>query len=59
MKVTAGLYRIIKERYANSDTGTGFTLKREAVRDLSTALTVLASLKMTNGSSSYRGPGII
>jgi hypothetical protein len=32
------------ERFAESETGTGFTLTRETVRDASTALALLATL---------------
>jgi hypothetical protein len=37
------------ERFANAETGTGFTLTREAVRDSSTIFALLTSLRMTAG----------
>jgi hypothetical protein len=37
------------ERFADSETGTGITRTRDAVRDSSTAFALLTPVRMTNG----------
>jgi hypothetical protein len=40
---------IKKERFADPEFGTGFPLKREAVRDSSASFALLTSVRMTHG----------